>query len=326
MYEYVTLFVLMLLKGVSKMSLKYCYVYSEGEIRPFENWMNFAVALAQYVKEHRSVLKVYLSLPERDLFTPFFIFGCVDYDIRNEQYIFNKQRISFLEQGDIVCYKENGTWKKMRFINFRESDGEKIIELRNAYDRTSIEVRERSWDMRLCIPNKQRRTTNTTVLENVYGEEKIKNAVELCSPLTYVSTVKTKWQDMIHSISFYLNGITINGSDMFRNGVEEYSTVAFLNVRNVTNISNIFQNVIVCNGTLKTLHHMTDKAYKQQKQVYIIDRMENEERIELVQNNFKTAILEEHLTSKNGEFIAYINALNVHVPRGVELHIAAYEG
>lgn len=304
---------------------EYSYKYNKYENRPFEIWMTFAATLASYIKQYKGNLKVYLSLPERQLFTPFFIFGCVDYDIQSRKSVFQSQLVESLVSGDTIRYLENGQWISMAFENFKESEEKgKVIEVKGYGDRTKRELIEQQWNTFLRIPNKNNIVMNVPELGEIYGEEHMKEVVTFSTPLTYLSTIKTQWYEIISGIHLNLNNVDISCDTFFRSETNTYNNLDFLSTRKFKLIDEVLQNVIVCDGTLKSLNYITNVAYKNHKQVYIIDRMETEERIELVKNQFKSMILEHGLINKNEEFLEYVNKLNIVIPKGVELYIAAH--
>lgn len=306
-------------------TLNYSYEYAKNNIQPFEMWMLFSTGLATYIKQHNRTLKIYISLPERELFLPFFVFGCIDYDIRSEKSVFDQQRISSLDEGDTVYYLEDGQWQSMRFISIKENETEgQEIELKD-FGRTSRIVPQHLWDMFLRIPNKQKITFDLKHLKKVYGKDCIDNVTSIGAPLTYISTVKKKWYETIEDINFYISGEYVPGKELFKSETTTYNNITFLNARQTTKVSPVLQSVIVCDGTLKILNHMSDVNYSKSKQIYILDRMESAERIELVQHNFQSMVLEEGLQNKNMEFLQYADSLNITIPQGVELFIAAYD-
>ena len=75
-----------------------------------EDWMQFSLFLADYIKTSNLCIKIYMSVPSNLLFSYFTVLGAVDHDYRNPSKAALLEQYLSLRQGQRIQYRVGEHW------------------------------------------------------------------------------------------------------------------------------------------------------------------------------------------------------------------------
>ncbi|WP_391119194.1 hypothetical protein [Psychrobacillus sp. L3] len=306
------------------------YIHIDGNLRALEEWMNFSIELANYVKHADQPIKIYVSVPSNLMFSYFFVLGCIDYDFNNPSKEALFDQYLDLKKGQRILYKTGDDWVAHSVLEVSQlpnSDTRAIV----VKDRlNSINyIPETRWFNYVRIYYDEITTVrNTRLVRNVYNindddklkrlysEEKLRILMMQNTPQTYVYANKKEWNDFINVIQLNINGDLFKLSELLFDGSEStFKNLAFIEQNHSVTIPK--EAIAVFVGSSRALRKMDN--FDEYKCVFIIDQHDSNEKFEDLQFKIEQDFLMGQSHSVNKEILEYMDEKNVEIPKGVEM-------
>lgn len=314
---------------ISLSELKYRNL--ESDFVYLENWMEFGIELANYVKKINHPIKIYISVRSNLLFSYFFVFGAIDYDFRNPSKETLMGKYLGLKKGQRILYKTGEEWVAHSVIEVSKTPD---LETR------AIVVKERSKDCIKYIPetrwfdyvrvydNEVTKLKNTRRVNNVesisdniklkslYSEHSLNLLMMQNTPQTYLCANKKEWIDNISIIEFKVNEEFVQLKELLFDGTEGiFENFSFTQQKTSSSFPN--ESTIIFLGSSRAYSKMDH--FKQQKCIFIVDQQDSSEKIEELQQKIEQEFLMEKGQSLNKDILEYMNNNQIRIPKGVEL-------
>ncbi|MFB5193463.1 hypothetical protein ACE198_00900 [Neobacillus sp. KR4-4] len=295
-----------------------------------ENWMEFSIGLANYVKQANQPIKLYISVPSNLLFSYFFVLGAIDYDFRNVSKETLLGKYLSLKKGHRILYKSGNEWVAHSVIEVSKIPNAEIkaIVVKDRLNGTTY-IPETRWFNYVRIYDNEvtevRNTRRVNHVENITDNIKLKNLyldynLNLLMmqniPKTYLYANKKEWTDNISVIDLKINEEHIQLEELLFDGSEgTFKNFSFIQQNHSPLLPN--ESTIIFVGSSRSLRKMDQ--FKQQKCIFIIDQHESNEKIEEIQLKIEQEFLMEKGQSLNKDILEFIDNNQIEVPKGVEI-------
>lgn len=312
------------------MKQEFKYIHTDGNLRALEDWMNFSIELASYVKQFEQTIKIYVSVPSNLLFSYFFVLGAVDYDFKNPSRDELLEKYLNLKKGQRILYKTGEEWIAHSVIDVSKLPNSDIRAIKVKDRLNSINyIPEKRWfefvrihDDEITTVRNTRRVNNVynitdnIKLKNLYPEENLQLLVRENTPKTLLYTNKKEWNDFIGIIQLKVEGESLQLNDLLFDGTEgTFKNISFIVPNQPTIIPN--ESIIIFIGSSHALRMMD--YFEKQKCVFIVDQHESVEKFEDLQFKIEQDFLMSQSQSVNKKVLEYMDVHQVKIPKGVEI-------
>ncbi|WP_445491602.1 hypothetical protein [Niallia sp. 03133] len=292
-----------------------------------ENWMNFSIELANYVKQANQPIKLYISVPSNLMFSYFFVFGAIDYDFRNPSKETLLGKYLSLKKGQRILYKTGEEWVAHSVIEVSKIPNAemKAIVVKDRLNCINYIPETRWYDYVRIYDNEVTKVKNTRrvnnvenltdniTLKSVYSEYNLNLLMMQNTPKTYLYANKKEWTDNISVIEIKINEEPIQLDKLLFDGT--FKNFSFIQQNHSSLLP--YESTIIFVGSSRSLRKMDQ--FKQQKCIYIIDQHESNEKIEELQLNIEQEFLLDKGQSYNKDILEYMDNNQITIPKGVEI-------
>ncbi|QQZ07683.1 hypothetical protein [Heyndrickxia vini] len=301
-----------------------------NEFVHLEDWMKFSIELANFVKQTKQPIKLFISLPSNLLFSYFFVFGAIDYDFRNVSKETLLRKYLSLKKGQRILYKSGNDWvahSVLEVSKIPNTDTKAIV----VKDRTNCinYIPETRWfdyiriyDNEVTEVRNKRRVnnveniTNNIKLKNLYSEYNLNLLMMQNIPKTYLYANKKEWIDNISVIELEINEGYMLLDELLYDGTEgTFKNFSFIQQNQLSLLPN--ESTIIFVGSSRSLRMMDQ--FKQQKCIFIADLHESNEKIEDLQFKIEQEFLMDKGQCLNKDILEFMNNNQIEIPKGVEI-------
>ncbi|WP_394234164.1 hypothetical protein [Niallia oryzisoli] len=309
---------------------KWKYKNPKNHFEYLENWMQFSIGLANYVKQVNLPIKLYISVPSNLLFSYFFVFGAIDYDFRNVSKEALLGKYLSLKKGQRILYKSGNQWVAHSVIEVSKIPNAemKAIVVKDRLNGITY-IPQTRWFNYVRIHDNEvtevrniRRVSNVeNISDNIkfkslYSDYNLNLLMMQNIPRTYLYTNKKEWTDNISIIELKINETPVQLDELLFDGTEgSFKNFSFIQQNNFPLLPN--ESTIIFVGSSRSLRKMDQ--FKQQKCIFIIDQHESNEKIEELQMKIEQEFLMEKGQSLNKDILEFMDNNQIMIPKGVEI-------
>lgn len=311
------------------------YYDSEKEdYKALEEWMKLGLFLGDFLKSYKQNINVYVSTPTNLLISYLIVLGAVNQEFKDESNNNLRTKYLQLKRGSKVHYNSQAGWKSCSVLEVVPHPIDNKIMTIALLDnkKTKVYVPEDKWEKNIRISSLEQTTIKNAskvknvynlednkILSHLYSTENLKRSQNKNSSEIFVFGNKKEWIENLRVLSFSLNNHFFTLKDfVYPDQSAHFKNVDFLTYSSSDETRTISENaMVIFLGASRTLRKMDE--YKNYKNLYLIDRHENIEKIESLKEKIEQQILIEGSEVKNNILLEALRKNSVKLPRGVEV-------
>lgn len=301
------------------------------EYKDLEEWMKLSFFIGEFIESYKGTIKIYISIPSNLLFSYMTILGAVNYDFENISYTSMKEQYLQLKEGNKVYYDSNGVWKLCSILGIvpHPIDAKKLTIALLDHKKTTVYVPEDNWEKQIRINSLEQTEVRNAyklediesierneILSSIYPIENIKRLQNRNTPSIHLFTNKKEWLESLSISSFQVKDKPCKLTDfIYTDMFTQFKNIDFISQTGEENIPETA--IVIFIGASRSIRKMDE--YKDNKCLYIIDRHENMEKIENLQEKIEQQIVIEGMQQRNSILKDDLVKANIELPKGVEI-------
>lgn len=310
------------------------YYEPENKVyKELEEWMDFSIFLGDFIKKYENNINIYLSTPSNLLLSYLIVLGAVNQEFQGISDKKLKEKYLQLKEGNKVHYNSSEGWKSCSVLEVVPHPIEDTIMTIALLDnkKTKVYVPEDRWEQDIRISSLDKTAIKNAskvknvynlednkILSHLYSLENLKRLQNKNSPEIVLFANKKEWLENLEIMLFKFNDYMFRLNDFIYPCTPHFSNVNFLPSSLTDENNDVLESTIVIFLSASRALRKMDEC-KGQKNLYLIDRHENMEKLERLKEKIEQQIIIEGLEVKNKTLIEEINKNNIKVPRGVEV-------